>query len=71
MDPYGEAVLIAKNYEELEELMENYVFSDPEKITSKLGTEPAMRAHVLSAIATEFCVDISIFPRREAESWGR
>ena len=30
MDPYGEAVLIAKNYEELEELMENYVFSDPE-----------------------------------------
>ena len=55
MDPYGEAVLIAKNYEELEELMENYVFSDPEKITSKLGTEPAMRAHVLSAIATEFC----------------
>ena len=55
MDPYGEAVLIAKNYEELEELMENYVFSEPEKITSKLGTEPAMRAHVLSAVATEFC----------------
>ncbi|HEY3421701.1 MAG TPA: ATP-dependent DNA helicase [Methanocellaceae archaeon] len=59
MDPYGEAVLIAKNYEELEELMENYVFSEPEHITSKLGTEPAMRAHVLSAIATEFCTSRS------------
>lgn len=55
LDPYGEAVLIAKNYDELEELMENYVLSEPEHITSKLGTEPAMRAHVLSAIATDFC----------------
>ncbi|HTX44135.1 MAG TPA: ATP-dependent DNA helicase [Methanocella sp.] len=55
LDPYGEAVLIAKNYDELGELMENYVLSLPEQITSKLGTEPAMRAHVLSAIATDFC----------------
>src|SRR5271157_6290101 len=58
LDPYGEAVLIAKNYDELGELMENYVLSEPEHITSKLGTEPAMRAHVLSAIATGFCGDL-------------
>ncbi|HTY91448.1 MAG TPA: ATP-dependent DNA helicase [Methanocella sp.] len=58
LDPYGEAVLIAKNYDELGELMENYVLSLPEQITSKLGTEPAMRAHVLSAIATDFCGDV-------------
>ncbi len=55
LDPYGEAVLIAKNHEEFEELMENYVTASPEHITSKLGTEPAMRAHVLSAVATNFC----------------
>jgi helicase len=58
LDPYGEAILIAKNYDELGELMENYVLSEPEQITSKLGTEPAMRAHVLSAIATDFCGDL-------------
>jgi helicase len=57
LDPYGEAVLIAKTYDELGDLMENYVLSEPEQITSKLGTEPAMRAHVLSAIATDFCSD--------------
>ncbi|HMK47750.1 MAG TPA: ATP-dependent DNA helicase [Methanocella sp.] len=55
LDPYGEAVLIAKSYEEFEELMENYVMAEPEHIMSKLGTEPAMRAHVLSAVATGFC----------------
>jgi helicase len=55
LDPYGEAVLIAKSYDEYQELYENYVMADPEHITSKLGTEPAMRAHVLSAIATDFC----------------
>jgi helicase len=55
LDPYGEAVLIAKNDEELEDLMENYVLAMPEDISSKLGTEPAMRAHVLSAISTDFC----------------
>lgn len=57
LDPYGEAVLIAKSYDELGDLMEGYVLSGPEQITSKLGTEPAMRAHVLSAIATGFCGD--------------
>jgi helicase len=55
LDPYGEAVMIAKTYDEYEELLENYVMAEPEKISSKLGTEPAMRAHVLSAIATGFC----------------
>ncbi|CAJ35982.1 ATP-dependent DNA helicase [Methanocella arvoryzae] len=55
LDPYGEAVLIAKNYDEFGELMENYINADPEHITSKLGTEPAMRAHALSAVATDFC----------------
>jgi len=55
LDPYGEAVLIAKTHAEYEELFENYVLADPENISSKLGTEPAMRAHVLSAIATDFC----------------
>lgn len=54
LDPYGEAVLIAKSHEELIELMDEYVNARPEKIYSKLGTEPALRTHVLSLIATGF-----------------
>ncbi len=54
LDPYGEAVLIAKTYEELLELVDEYVKAKPEKIYSKLGTEPALRTHVLSLIATGF-----------------
>ncbi|WP_174590481.1 ATP-dependent DNA helicase [Methanocella conradii] len=59
LDPYGEAVLIAKTHDEMGELMDNYVLSEPEHITSKLGTEPALRSHVLSAIATDLCRDES------------
>ncbi len=54
LDPYGEAVLVAKTYDELEELMRSYVLSAPEKIWSKLGSENALRTHILSTIATGF-----------------
>ena len=54
LDPYGESVLIAKNYDELEELMQQYVLAKVEKIWSKLGSENALRTHILSTIATGF-----------------
>ena len=54
LDPYGESVLVAKNYDELEELMENYVSASAEDVWSKLGTENALRTHILSTIATGF-----------------
>ncbi len=54
LDPYGESVLVAKTYDELEELMQQYVLSDVEKIWSKLGSENALRTHILSTIATGF-----------------
>ena len=59
LDPYGEAVLIARNFDELDELMENYVLAYPESIWSKLGTETALRTHVLSTIATGFASSTS------------
>lgn len=52
-DPYGEAVLIAKDEYERSVLMENYLLGENESIRSKLGTEPAMRSHVLALIATK------------------
>jgi helicase len=54
LDPYGEAVLLAKSHKELLKLMAEYINAKPERIYSKLGTEPALRTHVLSLISTGF-----------------
>src|SRR3989442_9738501 len=51
-DPYGEAILFAKDLDDIDELMEDYFLSDPEAIESKLGPEPALRMHILPNIAT-------------------
>ncbi|UCE36494.1 MAG: DEAD/DEAH box helicase [Thermoplasmata archaeon] len=52
-DDVGEAVLMAKSEKEKDFLLENYLLSDTEAITSKLGTEPALRNHLLALIASE------------------
>jgi len=52
-DKFGEAVLIAKKEEDIKELTDAYFLSKPEAIVSKLGTEPALRVHILASIATE------------------
>jgi helicase len=54
LDPYGEAVLLAKSYEEFLFLFANYIEADVEDIWSKLGTETALRTHVLSTISNGF-----------------
>lgn len=54
LDPYGEAVLLAKSYPEFVFLFENYIEAGPEDIWSKLGTENALRTHILSTIANGF-----------------
>jgi len=54
LDPYGEAVLIARSYEEFVFLFENYIEAEAEDIWSKLGTENALRTHVLSTISNGF-----------------
>ncbi|WP_323677476.1 ATP-dependent DNA helicase [Halorubellus sp. PRR65] len=54
LDPYGEAVLLAKSHEDLDVLFEDYVRADPEELQSKLVAEPALRMHVLSTVASGF-----------------
>ena len=54
LDPYGEAVLLAKNAETRDELFERYVWADPEPVRSKLAAEPALRTHVLATVASGF-----------------
>jgi helicase len=51
-DEYGEAILVARTKQEMEALMENYIQAQPERIWSKLASEPALRSHVLSYIAS-------------------
>lgn len=57
LDPYGEALLIARSYDEFEELRGRYIEGRPEPIDSKLAAEPALRTHVNAAIATGFARD--------------
>ncbi len=54
LDPYGEAVLLAKSHEDSEELFDRYIWADPEPVRSKLAAQPALRTHVLATIASGF-----------------
>ncbi|MEE9592689.1 MAG: DEAD/DEAH box helicase, partial [Thermoplasmata archaeon] len=51
-DEFGEAILLARYEEDIAVLMDNYILAGPEAIESKLGSEPALRMHLLAAIAT-------------------
>ena len=53
-DKFGDAITIAKNEEQKEEIFNNYILGDTEPIFSKLGNQSALRMHLLSAIATNF-----------------
>jgi len=57
-DKHGEAITIAKNDEQKEEIFNNYVLGDNEPIFSKLGSQSALRMHLLAAIATNFVDNI-------------
>jgi helicase len=52
LDPYGESVLISRSDDERKVLIEQYVNNDAEDIYSKLGTEGALRTHILSTVST-------------------
>jgi len=53
-DKFGDAITIAKNEGQKEEIFNSYIMSDIEPIFSKLGSQSALRMHLLSAIATNF-----------------
>ena len=51
-DVDGEGVLIAKNREQIDFFIENYFEGETEPVLSKLGSEPALRTHLLSLITS-------------------
>ena len=54
LDPYGEAVLIAKDAGQVEELFEWYIEAPAEEVHSKIAEPTALYSHVLSLIASGF-----------------
>jgi helicase len=54
LDPYGEAVLIAKDEGQVEELFEWYIEAPAEEVHSKIAEPSALYTHVLSLIAAGF-----------------
>lgn len=51
-EKFGEAITIAKDENEKEEVYDRYICGVPEDIYSKLAAEPILRTHLLSLIAT-------------------
>jgi helicase len=54
LDPYGEAVLIAKDAGQVEELFEWYIGAAAEEVHSKIAEPAALYTHVLSLVASGF-----------------
>jgi len=54
LDPYGEAVLIAKDEGQIEELFECYIEAAAEEVHSRIAEPNALYTHVLSLIASGF-----------------
>ena len=52
-DKFGEAILVAKREGDRDFILEKYIYGEPETIESKLGSEPALRMHILASVATE------------------
>jgi len=53
-DPWGEAVLIARNPRERDEVLQRYILGEPEPIYSTLGNFKALRTHILASFASGF-----------------
>jgi len=67
LDPYGEAVLIAKDEGMVEDLFDWYINALPEEVHSKLTERSALYTHVLSLIAagfTQTCGELAAFMER-------
>jgi helicase len=51
-ESFGEAITVAKDEKNKEEIYENYILGEPEEIYSKLAAEPILRTYLLSLISS-------------------
>jgi helicase len=57
-DTFGEAILVAKTESESTHLLNHYIYAQPEPISSKLGSEPALRTHILASVSSGYVYDV-------------
>jgi len=62
-DDHGEAVILARDEGQVQELFEHYVMGEPENVYSRLGTETALRFHTLALTATAPSVSQDLLQR--------
>lgn len=63
-DTEGEAILVAKNEEEIDVLFGQYIHGDTEPISSKLASQAALRTHLLALLASDYIkteADLKVF----------
>ncbi|MGQ9680409.1 MAG: DEAD/DEAH box helicase [Candidatus Bathyarchaeia archaeon] len=53
-DDFGESVIVASSHDNIDMLMEDYVFSNPERIYSRLASEASLKGHVLASISSKY-----------------
>lgn len=54
LDPFGEAVLIARDRRDERRLFSDYIEGEVEEVSSRLAGEAALRSHLLASIAAGF-----------------
>jgi len=54
LDPYGEAILIARRENEVEYLMDFYIRASPEPVVSKFLHDKNLYTHILAAVASGY-----------------
>ncbi len=57
-DPYGEGILVASSNHRKRKIIDYYLLGETEAISSKLGSEPALRTHILATIATGYAANM-------------
>lgn len=53
-DTEGEALLVARNEEEIDILFDRFINAQPERISSKLASQSALRTHLLALLASDY-----------------
>jgi helicase len=56
-EKFGEAIVIATNEKDKEEIVDRYIYGQPEQIYSKLAVEPVLRTYLLSLISSGIIKD--------------
>ncbi len=70
LDPYGEAVLIARGEDEVDYLIRNYINARVEDVKSKFLTDKNLTTHMLSAIASGYASNIDDVMRFVSSTLG-